>query len=186
MTFSEAPPVIAVDFETEKILPRPDYPPKPVSLALKWPDSREWELMAWGHGDGSKSCGNNCTEVYARSRYARARDSRYPMLFQNGRFFDEDVAETHWGIPILPWERLHDTMYLLALWNTHSESLGLNRFDQSIKDKLSLLNTLYTTLADEADHARSLRLEWIVIVLIFIEIVLGLWDKLLPLVWQAK
>ena len=148
MTLPKAPPVIAADFETEKILPRPDYPPKPVSLALKWPDSREWELMAWGHGDGSKSCGNNCTESYARSRYKRARDSRYPMLFQNGRFFDEDVAETYWGISILPWERLHDTMYLLALWNPHSESLGLK---ESAKELLGIQ-------PEEQDRLR----EWIV------------------------
>ena len=51
----------------------------------------------------------------------------------------------------------------------------MNAFDQSIKDKLSLLNTLYTTLSDEAEHERSLRLEWIVIALIFIEIILGMW-----------
>jgi len=122
---TKAPQVIVADFETHQILPRPNYPPKPVSLALKWPDTREYELMAWGHGDGSKAAGNNCTEQHARCRYAAARESKYPMLFQNGRFFDEDVAETHWQIPALPWERLHDTMYLLALWNPHSESLGL-------------------------------------------------------------
>ncbi len=121
----KAPQVIVADFETEQILPRPNYPPKPVSLALKWPDTREYELMAWGHGDGSKAAGNNCTEQHARSRYLAARNSRHPMLFQNGQFFDEDVAETHWGIPLLPWERLHDTMYLLALWDPHAESLGL-------------------------------------------------------------
>ncbi len=57
----------------------------------------------------------------------------------------------------------------------HSGSTTVNR---SIKDKLSLLNTLYTTLSDEADHERSVRLEWIVIILILIEVVMGFSEKL--------
>ncbi len=115
---SKAPDVIVCDFETKKILPRPQYPPKPVSLALHWPGGG-YELMAWGH-----SAGNNCTEKEARGRYKAARDSKYAMLFQNG-MFDEDVAETAWDIPLLPWERFHDTMFLLALYDPHATSLGL-------------------------------------------------------------
>jgi DNA polymerase I-like protein with 3'-5' exonuclease and polymerase domains len=118
---SKAPEVIVCDFETERILPRPNYPPKPVSLALKWPGASGWELMAWGH-----SVGNNATEREARARYKAARDSKWPMLFQNG-MFDEDVAEVHWEIPLLPWERMHDTMFLLALWDPHATSLGLKQ-----------------------------------------------------------
>ena len=57
----------------------------------------------------------------------------------------------------------------------------MQHFDRSIQDKLNLLNTLYTTLSDEAAHERSVRLEWIVIILILIEIIMGLWEKLLPL-----
>ena len=118
MTRTQAPDVVVCDFETKRILPRPDYPPKPVSLALKWP-GRDWELMAWGHPSG-----NNCTERQARGRYVAARNSRLPMLFQNG-VFDQDVAETHWEIPLLPWERFHDTMYLLFLHDPHSPTLAL-------------------------------------------------------------
>jgi uncharacterized Rmd1/YagE family protein len=59
--------------------------------------------------------------------------------------------------------------------------MGLQHFDRSIQDKLSLLNALYTTLSDEADHERSVRLEWIVIILILIEIIVGFSEKLLPL-----
>ena len=121
---TKAPPCIVADFETKAIEPRPHYPPKPVSLALKWPDKSDYLLMAWGHGDGSKAAGNNCTEKEARGAYVKARESRYPMLFQNG-MFDEDVAEVAWDIPLLPWERYHDTMFLLALWDPHAESLGL-------------------------------------------------------------
>jgi hypothetical protein len=67
---TKAPPVIIADFETKAIEPRPKYPPKPVSLALKWPDRCDYLLMAWGHGDGSKAAGNNCTEKEARGEYA--------------------------------------------------------------------------------------------------------------------
>jgi DNA polymerase I-like protein with 3'-5' exonuclease and polymerase domains len=121
---TKAPLVIIADFETKMIEPRPKYPPKPVSLALKWPDTREYKLMAWGHGDGSKAAGNNCTEKEARAEYKKARDSRYPMLFQNG-MFDQDCAEIAWDIPLLPWERYHDTMFLLFLNDPHSPTLAL-------------------------------------------------------------
>ncbi len=48
-----------------------------------------------------------------------------------------------------------------------------------------MLNTLYTTLADQADHKRSVRLEWIVIILILIEIIIGFSEKLLPLLHRG-
>ena len=124
MPRTKSPKCIIADFETEAIEPRPHYPPKPVSLALKWPGAAGYELMAWGHGDGSKAAGNNCTEKEARARYKAARDSAYGMLFQNG-MFDQDVAETHWGIPLLPWERYHDTMFLLFLNDPHAPTLAL-------------------------------------------------------------
>jgi hypothetical protein len=98
---TKAPPCIVLDFETQAIEPRPNYPPKPVSLALKWPDRRDYLLMAWGHGDGSKAAGNNCTEKEARGELAKAHASRYPILCQNG-MFDHDVAETVWGLTLLP------------------------------------------------------------------------------------
>jgi hypothetical protein len=71
-------------------------------------------------------------------------------------------------------------VFLARVYTLASASLGLPNFDRSIKDKLHLLNTLYTTLADEADHEKSVRLEWIVIILIAIEIVMGLSEKILP------
>lgn len=116
----KAPPVITTDFETFGIEARPQYPPKPVSLALKWPDEKKAQVYAWGHEAG----GNNCTEKEARGAYLKARNSKYAMLFQNGSF-DQDVAEEHWQIPLLPWEKTHETMYLLFLWDPHAPSLAL-------------------------------------------------------------
>jgi DNA polymerase I-like protein with 3'-5' exonuclease and polymerase domains len=112
--------VIVADFESHGIEPRPDYPPKPVSLALKWPDEREYRLMAWGHEAG----GNNCTEKEARGQLKRAYDSKYPLLWQNYKF-DGDVAETYWDLPLLPEDKWHDTLYLLFMYDPHAPSLSL-------------------------------------------------------------
>jgi DNA polymerase I-like protein with 3'-5' exonuclease and polymerase domains len=121
---TKAPDCIIFDFETKGILPRPNYPPKAVSLALKWPDRSDYILMAWGHGDGTKAHGNNCTEKQGRGELVKAYNSRYPILTQYGSF-DHDVAEAHWDLPILPWERTYDTMYLTFLDDPHAESLAL-------------------------------------------------------------
>lgn len=124
MPRTKAPDCIIFDYESERIRPRPNYPPKPVSLALKWPDRSDWILMAWGHGDGSRAAGNNCTEKEARGELAKAYDSRYPILTQEG-VFDHDVAEVHWDLALPPWERMHDTKYLIFLDNPHAEALAL-------------------------------------------------------------
>ncbi len=116
---TRAPKVICCDFETEGIEPRPNYPPKPVSLALHWPDERKPRTLAWGH-----PAGNTCTEREARGEWKKARESAYPMLFQNGEF-DLDVAETHWDFPLPNWDRWHDTKFLLALWDPHAPTLSL-------------------------------------------------------------
>ena len=124
MSKTKAPPVICIDFETHPIMRRPNYPPKPVSVAIKWPDVKDYELLAWGHGDGSKAMGNNCTENEARGRLKRAYDSRYPLLMQYGTF-DIDVAETHWELPRPEWKRCHDTLFPIFLNDPHSPGLGL-------------------------------------------------------------
>lgn len=95
------------------------YPPKPVSVAIKWPEQREYELLAWGHPEG-----NTCTEKWARGRLARAYNSRLPLLMQNG-MFDLDVAEEHWELPLPDDDRWHDTMFLLALNNPHAPTFSL-------------------------------------------------------------
>jgi DNA polymerase I-like protein with 3'-5' exonuclease and polymerase domains len=121
----KAPDGILLDFETKGIDYRPDYPPKPVSLALEWPGQRPL-LMAWGHGDGSKAAGNNCTEAEARGELRKAYQSRYPLIGQN-MMFDLDVAEEHWELPLPNPDRYHDTMFLIFLDNPHAESIGLKQ-----------------------------------------------------------
>lgn len=102
----------------------------------------------------------------------KARMRRIRELMLDGQAFSEAVTNAFKPFP---------DAFLARLYALAAECLGLNHFNQSIRDKLSLLNTLYGTLSDQADHERALRLEWIVIVLIFIEIVMGLSEKLFPL-----
>jgi hypothetical protein len=110
-------------------------------------------------------------EVSARAAGVKTRMGRVRELMLDGQAISEAVTNAFKPFP---------DAFLARVYALASSRLGLTHFDQSIKDKLSLLNTLYTTLADEANHERSLRLEWIVIVLIAIEIVLALSERVLP------
>ena len=111
-------------------------------------------------------------DIRAQAKSVKASMDRIRELMLDGQAFSEAVTNAFKPFP---------DAFLARVYALASRALGLNHFNRSIKEKLSLLNTLYTTLSDEADHERSVRLEWIVIILIFIEIILGLSDKLLPL-----
>ena len=110
----------------------------------------------------------------AKSVKASMRHIRELML--DGQAFSEAVTNAFKPFP---------DAFLARVYDLASRAMGLQHFDRSIKDKLSLLNTLYTTLSDEAAHERSVRLEWIVIILIVIEIIMGFSEKLLPLFHHA-
>ena len=113
------------------------------------------------------ACGSPTTSVARASVKARMRRIRELML--DGQSFSESVTNA--------FKPFADA-FLARVYVLASSSLGLNQFDQSIKNKLNLLNTLYATLSDEADHERSVRLEWIVIVLIAVEILVGFSEKI--------
>jgi DNA polymerase I-like protein with 3'-5' exonuclease and polymerase domains len=115
---------IVLDFETEPIRSRPaHYPPKPVSFSLQLPRERTPKFYAWGHKTG----GNNCNLLTARNvlkaAWAEISDET-PLVVFNEKF-DLDVAETHFGLPLPPWHRRHDVMYLLFLHDPHQRQLGL-------------------------------------------------------------
>ena len=74
---------VTLDFETEKIQNRPVYPPKPVGLAIRWPDGFS-EYLSWGHPEG-----NNCTKKQAVKILTSIWHSDAPLLFFNAKF---DVA----------------------------------------------------------------------------------------------
>lgn len=109
---------ITIDFETEAIRSRPDYPPKPVGVAIKYPGKHS-KYLAWGHPHG-----NNCAKRQAEDELWNIWRSDYELLFHHAKS-DLDVAEVHLGLKLPPWHRIHDTMLILFLLDPHAESLSL-------------------------------------------------------------
>ena len=76
-----------------------------------------------------------------------AYDHSDGILFQNGKF-DLDVAETHFGIKIPEWNKIHDTMFLIYLHNPHAKELGLKPAAEELqechlKNRKRLVNGYY-------------------------------------------
>lgn len=111
--------LVVLDFETKGIEARPAYPPEPVGVAIKLPDERRPRYFAWGHPTG-----NNSTKGVAGALLQRVFEGSDDILCHNAKF-DIDVANTHFGLAIPNWTRLHDTMYRLFLADPHSETLSL-------------------------------------------------------------
>lgn len=114
-------PPIVLDFETHAIAGRPAYPPEPVGLAV-WdmagPESDSF-YMAWGHPTV-----NNATRDDAHRVLRQAWDSGRPLLFHHAKF-DLAVCYEKFGLPHLPWDRVHDTMFAAYLYNPHARRLDL-------------------------------------------------------------
>lgn len=108
-----------IDFETEAIKPRPDYPPKPVGFSIMGPNQRKSRYYAWGHPTE-----NNCTFEEAREVLRDVYRSGKPLLFHNAKF-DLDVAQEHFGLKPPPWHLIHDTLFLLFLADPHAKSFSL-------------------------------------------------------------
>jgi len=108
-----------VDFETFGIEGRPDYPPAPVGVAIK-PWGKRSRYYAWGHLNGE----NTHTVDEARAALGAAYDCPDGVLFHNAKF-DLDVAETEFGLPLPPWDRIHDTTFLLFLAEPYAREHGL-------------------------------------------------------------
>ena len=106
-----------VDFETEAISGLPNDPPHPVGAAVLQPGKAPYYL-AWGHPSG-----NNTTPIRAR---AILQDilRKQVCLFHNAAF-DLSVARKWLDVDTPPWERIHDTLFLLFLDNPHARSLSL-------------------------------------------------------------
>ena len=113
------PKIAFVDFETEAIAPRPDYPPRPVGVAIRRPQDRKSKYYAWGH-----PIGNNCTEAEALAALREVWESDWFVSMHNAKF-DLAVAEEKLGLAVLPWQRVHDTMVLAYLVDPHAKKIGL-------------------------------------------------------------
>lgn len=109
---------VTLDFETHKIKNRPSYPPTPVGLAVRYPDG-ESEYMSWGHPSG-----NNCCRAEVIDWLQSLWREETPVLFFNAKF-DLAVAYEKLGLPVLPWNRVHDAQFLAFLADPHSRNLDL-------------------------------------------------------------
>lgn len=118
---------VTLDFETEKIQNRPVYPPKPVGLAIRWPGG-DTDYMAWGHPTG-----NNCSLREVRRVLKSIWKSGAPVLFFHGKF-DLAVAYEKLDLPRLPWDRVHDAMFLAFLADPHARELGLKELCEDMLD----------------------------------------------------
>lgn len=118
---------VAVDFETEKIQPRPHYPPKPVGVAIKY-FGEGAKYYAWGH-----ACENNCTKEEAEQALALAFAHDGGVVCHNAKF-DIDVAEVHMGVAPPQPHQVHDTMILLFLDDPHQSQLGLKPASERLLD----------------------------------------------------
>jgi DNA polymerase I-like protein with 3'-5' exonuclease and polymerase domains len=114
-----------LDFETFPIKQRPEYPPRPVGMALRAPWLPE-RYFAWGHPTA-----NNCTPEDALRELGRVWDSGIPILCHNAKF-DVEVATEWFELPMLPWDRLHDTQFLAYLCDPHARHLGLKELAEDL------------------------------------------------------
>lgn len=106
--------LVALDYETYAIEPRPDYPPTPVGLAVYVEDSDPY-YMAWGHPTG-----NNCTLDYARRKLAELLGNEENEFIFHNAPFDCAVTTYKMGLPV-PWSRVHDTMLQAFLLDPFGE-----------------------------------------------------------------
>lgn len=119
--------VVTLDFETEAIDDRPAYPPKPVGLAVRYPDGDK-DYFAWGH-----PVGNNCDRKLVRGWLRDLWRTEEPVLFFNAKF-DLSVCYEIFDLPVLPWDRVHDAMFLAFLADPHSRNLELKPLCEDLLD----------------------------------------------------
>lgn len=109
---------VTIDFETHAIDKRPNYPPEPVGVAIKFPGKKP-HYYAWGHPTG-----NNCNKTQAEAALALAWIHPGGILCHNSKF-DYEVGVAKMGMPGLAWYDIHDTMFLAFLSNPHAPSFAL-------------------------------------------------------------
>lgn len=119
-------PLVAVDFETKAIGPRPKrYPPVPVGVAITLP--RAGKLVssydAWGHPTG-----NNSTRERARLKLKELYQT-HTVVFHNSAF-DCEVGREHLGLAF-PTD-FEDTLFQGFLWNPRALELSLKPLAEEV------------------------------------------------------
>ena len=106
--------LIALDFESEAIDTRPNYPPTPVGLAV-YMDGEQPYYMGWGHPGE-----NNWTAEQARNQLRILLSHPDDEFIFHNAPFDCAIIEEKMGLTV-PWERIHDTMLAAFLLNPFGE-----------------------------------------------------------------
>lgn len=117
------PKVATVDFETDKIQARPEYPPKPAGVSIRLPGERKSTHYACGY-PSENNCSREEMDRRIQDVWLRARRGQFNVLFQNAKF-DCAVAEKFCGVEPLPALAVEDTMFLLFLDDPHARSHSL-------------------------------------------------------------
>lgn len=121
------PNVITIDFETMPIQSRPDYPPEPVGVAIRYGVENS-RYYSWGH-----PIKNNCTFGEGVAALRSAWDLPAGKLFHNAKF-DVAVACEKLGLPYPAWDEVEDTMFLSFLADPHNRSGGLKELAADLLD----------------------------------------------------
>jgi hypothetical protein len=110
---------VVFDYESEGIEAPPDYPPKPVGLAIMIDGKPLFEggsyYNAWGHPTE-----NNCQEAKVRLAVLDLIVDEETHWTAHNLAFDAAIMETHWGI-IFPYDRATDTMLQAFLANPYGQ-----------------------------------------------------------------
>lgn len=116
---------VVLDFETWPIRQRPNYPPKPVGMAVWVPGDAPFYL-SWGHMAGRNNLDPGAPGAgHAREILRRMWANPDVEFICHNAKFDMGVAQEAWGLSPLPWHRVHDTMFLAFLADPHAKSGAL-------------------------------------------------------------
>ena len=106
--------LVALDFESDAIANRPDYPPEPCGLAV-YEEGKEPYYMAWGH-----PIENNIDKAFAAIELADILEQPENEFIFHNAAFDCAIIQEKMGLEV-PWERVHDTMLLAFLSDPFGE-----------------------------------------------------------------
>lgn len=109
-------PIITIDWETLPIEQRPAYPPEAVGVSILH-DNMRGGYLAFGH-PSRNNCDIQIAGVELMGAFQAACEGRCELLFFNMKF-DLAVACEKWGLPLPPWDAVHDAMYLAFLHDPH-------------------------------------------------------------------
>lgn len=112
---------VVVDFESDPSRGRPDFPPRPCGVAIKY-GAAPSRYYAWGHHGHV----NPDSLADGRAALFAAWASGRPILMHTARF-DLAVGCEHAdiGLPLPPWDRVHDTVPMLFLIDPRAQDYKL-------------------------------------------------------------